>query len=162
MKKPDPAGGTIFHTICVGEKEKQRSYTFAQSLDVWYLYTHAPDIRILQSLTCNYLGAATISAIVNRYIRSYKIPEEEENAIKNAMDCYVYDINTAHEEATRALRHLIKKLDNVDCKILAKRLKKTCQDKVVTFSPTSGVPDEKPMMSHQDSSSSDERTHSTD
>ena len=130
IQPPNPESGQYFHTIAV----RDRSYTFAESLDVWHLKTHAPDIRILQDLTAQYLGSSTISTKINESIRSEESPEKKA-LLQASMTRFVNNLKKALETNTSLLRKELKEIDEP----LAKEVKNTCKAQLKKQSPISGT-----------------------
>jgi len=136
VHEPDPENKIYFHTIRINEY----AYTFAQSLDIWYLKTYAPDIRILYDLTKNYHCSARLSKITNDEIRKTNDPSRKKD-FQAALTTYIIKLNEESENANKALQNTIeaieKKEENTKGMPLTEKIIRELEKPVIFFSPLS-------------------------
>jgi len=136
LVQEEPEFGEPFRTICV----QGRSYTFAESLDIWYIKTHAPDMRTEQCLGKIDARSARLSAMLNNSIRLTRKPEKKA-AVQGILERYIGRLEQVTKEVTETMIREVELEDNS----LSKRLEKECKTAVAFFSPSGGQK-ETPLM----------------
>ena len=125
-----PESSQPLRKICI----KKGSYTFAESLNIWYIKTHSPDIRTASSLGIVDLRSTQITTKINNAIRLAGDPEEKKR-LQNILENYLYKIDKASKEITAATIEQIGE-ENPSLQI---ELEKVCNTHMTVGSPSGKI-----------------------
>jgi hypothetical protein len=149
IQGPEPERGQPFHKICVGEER----FAFGESLTIWYLREHAPDVRISQLLTIINLRAEFISTEALKFLRSEEdVNPEERKLIQEGMIQYIGDLNRSSKRAIRQFTGRIGKINEK----LAGILDEVQKRQGIAVFPTGDVATFQLVSSSEEESSQDE------
>jgi hypothetical protein len=122
----EPGPGEPFHKICVAGG----SYTFAETLDIWFIKSFAPDVRTIQSLTKMHLRSTKISATINTAIRLAGDPGAKEQ-LQGILESYLKQADTTNKQELGRLIETIRATHGQ----LATKLDRVCEGETVSRTP---------------------------